>query len=519
MANLAAELRQRARAYAQRAGLPAFLHWWGGQLAPFVPAGVRAALRQRLLRPVIAFAQDAAVVWVPRRANGSVAYVATARIPLKGEPAAVQQAGRAAIAALPRIASGGGAAAARVAVALPAGQVMRKELRLPEAVEPDLKQALTYDLDRHTPFRPEELEFDAAVVGRDPVRGEIRVDWAAARSAAVSDATRRAEDWGATVVAVTPEVPGPEGPAVAGGRRLNLLSPALRLPLPWWRRWRLWAPLLAVGILLAAAIVVPVWQKRAYAIELSREEGQARVQADAASALRAQLEAMTEDYNHVLARKYGFPPLVQVLDDVSKVMPDDTWLTQFEVKSAPRGKEPRREVVLRGESANAGRLVSLLEETKVFVEAAPRSVTTKIQPGPGEIFDLGALLAPIPVPAPITLATAAGEPPAAAPAPAGAPTPAPAPQAAAPAVTPAANPPAAGTAPPVATPAYAPPPAFVPQVAQPAAPPGMTVPRDVPPPPGSVAPPSSAGPPTTTVGGQTVVSGTVPGAPAARSAP
>ena len=88
-------------------------------------------------------------------------------------------------------------------------------------------------------------------------------------------------------------------------------------------------------------------------------------------------------------------------------MPDDTWLTQFEMKSTAKGKESKREIMVRGESANAGRLVSLFEESKLFGEAAPRSPTTKIQPGPGEIFDLGAQLKPLPPP-PVQLASASG---------------------------------------------------------------------------------------------------------------
>ena len=85
-----------------------------------------------------------------------------------------------------------------------------------------------------------------------------------------------------------------------------------------------------------------------------------------------------------------------MVEDVTKLLPDDTWLTQLEMKTTARGKDARREVVLRGESANAGRLVSLLEDSKVFEQAAPRSPTTKIQPGPGEIFDLGAQLKTLP---------------------------------------------------------------------------------------------------------------------------
>jgi len=243
---------------------------------------------------------------------------------------------------------------------------------------------------------------------------------------------------------------------------------------------------------------------------LSQNTEQVRLQADASSALRQQLETMTGDYNYVLGKKYGFPSQVQVLDDVTKLLPDDTWLTQLEVKSAPKGKEPRRELLLRGESANAGRLVSLLEDSKVFVEAAPRSPTTKIQPGPGEIFDLGAQVAPTPPPLPLQLASTPVDPaapPVVAPEAAAAPAPTPPPAAAPPVATAA----PAASAPAVAAPAVSqvpvafgapPPPKEIP--------PGMTAPRDMPPPPGSVNPPSAAGPPTVTVGGEQVVSGAIP---------
>jgi general secretion pathway protein L len=462
------------------------------------------------------------VLWEPRTSNGTLAFAASARIPLEGDPAAVHQAGRNAIDTLPKVPWGAGPPAAKVIVALPPGQVLRKQLVLPAAVEQDLKQTLAYDLDRHTPFKPDELWFDAAIVGRDAQRGEIRVDWAAALKSAVAEARKRAESWGAAVVAVTPDAPGSEGPLTTGRSRLNLLPATERPPTAWWRRWRLWAPLALLAFVVLVAIVLPIWQKRGYVIALSQAANQARAQADVASGLRQQLETMTTDYNFVLGRKYGFPSVVQVLDDVTKLLPDDTWLTQLDIRSMSKGKEPRRDLLLRGESANAGRLVTLLEESKAFVEAAPRSPTTKIQPGPGEIFDLGAQVAPIPLPPPLQIAStdvpAAGTPPPATP-----PAPTPAPPAAA-AATPAAAPPNAAPtpAPPQATapapaPAGAAPPAPVPtQVAvppQPQAPPGMMVPRDMPPPPGSVQPPSAGGPPTSEVGGQRVLSPAIPAAP------
>jgi general secretion pathway protein L len=167
---------------------------------------------------------------------------------------------------------------------------------------------------------------------------------------------------------------------------------------------------LILGIVALVVTALPIWQKRGYAITLAQLADQAKVQADASSALRDELERLTGDYNFALQRKYTFPAALQVVEDVTKLLPDDTWLTQFEMKTTARGKDARREIVLRGESANAGRLVSLLEDSKVFEQAAPRSPTTKIQPGPGEIFDLGAQLKTLPLPQSTQLADLAPRP-------------------------------------------------------------------------------------------------------------
>ncbi len=497
----------RMRSFAHRLGLPAFWRWWMGELAPLVPAAPRAAVQRRRLRPVLAFATDAAVLWMPKLHDGVLGFGASARVPLKGDSAAALQAGRAAIDALPEVAYGGAVGAANVVVALPPGQVLRKQMVLPAAVERHLRQTLAYDLDRHTPFKPDELYFDAVVVARDAQKNEIRVDWAAALRTAVDQARRQAENWGATVVAVTPDAPDSAGPSAMTVSRLNLLPEEQRPEMRWWRRWHLWVPLALVGAVALVAIVLPIWQKRGYVIALTQIGNQVRVQADASSALRQQLETMTGDYNFALGKKYAFTSTLQLLDDVTKLLPDDTWLTQLELKSSLRGKEPHREILLRGESGNAGRLVSLLEESKLFVEAAPRSPTTKIQPGPGEIFDLGAQLKPMPSPPPLLLASMA---PAAAVLPAAAPPVAPAVDGAArPLAAPAdaTSAPANGSpVPPIAAPAArksnvpptAPPAAIAPVAGSPAARSAAAPPPAFGPPPQPVAPvalPDDAEPP------------------------
>jgi general secretion pathway protein L len=473
------DLRQRLRAASRRLGLTAFWRWWAGELAPVLPRHLRRAVAKWRMRPVLTFEPDVAVLLVPEVANGAAAYKEAARIPLTADADATAAAGRAAIEALALARGRRRAGPPQVVVALPPAQILRKTITLPAAVEESLGQVLAYDLDRHTPFKPDEVLFDARIVGRDLARKEIHVDWAAALKSVIGEAKRRAEGWGANVVAVTPDAPGA---AARAGTALNLLPASERPEGSSRRRWELWAPiaLLAAAALFATAL--PLWQKRAYAIGLMQLASQGRVQADAASAVREQLERLTGDYNFALTKKYAYPSALQSVEDVTKLLPDDTWLTQLEVKSAAKGKEARREIVVRGESANAGRLISLFEESKLFNEAAPRSPTTKIQPGPGEIFDLGAQLKPLPPPPPVQLATAGSE--------------------ATPAAEPAITAPAATAAPMAPATAPAAPAAAAATVAGPATPGAPTVPAAMPaatpvtpaPPAKGVAPDKAAAP-------------------------
>jgi len=396
-------------------------------------------------------------------------------IPLAGDAAASAAEGRAAMASLVNAAAPG---KPRIVVSVSSHDILRKRIVMPSAVEENLRQVLAYDLDRHTPFKAEELYFDAGVVERQPARNTITVDLAAARRVSVDPALKHVAAWGADVAAV---VPAP--PANAAESRLNLLPPELRTSRSLFRRWEFWVPVLLLGAMALAAVAIPLWQKRVYALELAAEADQARTRAAVSETLRAQLNARVADYNYALERKYMYPGALAIVDTVSKVLPDDTWLTQFELKTIAKGKEMQRELSLRGETANAGRLVQLFEESEMFMQAAQRGPTTKIQPGPGEIFDLGAQLRPRKPPQTIALMVSDTPRAPAAPAPTAAPT----------APTPAATAPAKSAAPGASAPApAAPAPAAVapPPAAASPAPAAATAP----PPPAATSPAPAAAP-------------------------
>ncbi|MEO8485277.1 MAG: hypothetical protein ABI585_02970 [Betaproteobacteria bacterium] len=387
--------------FARASGVTGFLRWWASELAPLVPSGARNAVARRRLRPLIAFEGNTATLWRPVMRDGAIAMEAATTIALDGDPAAVAAAGRSALASVARTAAGGVAGSSRVRIAIPPRTVLRRTLTLPSAVEENLRQAIGYDLDRLTPFKADEVYYDGVVTSRDAALGTIGVDFAAVRRPVVDAAIAHAAAWGAEVRSVSPA-----DPAVASVPRLNLMPDDARVVRAPWTRWQFWAPIAALALVAGFAVVFPLWQKRGHAIAIINQAEVVRQQAAVSERLRAELEKVASDYNFALERKYAWPPIVRVLDTVTRVLPDDTWLTQLEVRTLPKGRERDRELVMRGESANAGKLIPVLEESGIVTQVAPRSPTTKIQPGPGEVFDLGAQLKPMQKPALVPLVEA-----------------------------------------------------------------------------------------------------------------
>ena len=169
-------LRPRLAELARRSGLADFWPWWTAQLNALVPPRPRAALARRRMRPVLVFEGGNATFWMPGQEGERTVMMVASIVALDGDAAAVSGAGRAAVASLANGAYGAVAVAPKVVLSVPARDVLRKTLHLPAAVEPNLRQALGYDLDRHTPFKAEELYFDAVVSGRNPAKKEIHVD-------------------------------------------------------------------------------------------------------------------------------------------------------------------------------------------------------------------------------------------------------------------------------------------------------------------------------------------------------
>jgi general secretion pathway protein L len=267
-----------------------------------------------------------------------------------------------------------------LALTLPSSDVMRKTLTLPFATEENLRQVLEFQLEQHTPFSSKEVYFGYRVTGRDAERGQLTVDFVATPRGATDAAIKILHDLGCSVRAVFADS------MLSSSELVNLLPvepdlapSALRHGV---NRWLFGL----LGVLTLAAMVLPLAIKREAVIQMLPWVEKAKNAAGAVDAMRQELEGRVAHHNYLLEKRQAVPPVVQILEELTRVLPDDTWVQVLDIKG--------KELQIQGETASSVRLVGLFEQSSVFQDASFRASLTKGQIGGTERYQLALQIRP-----------------------------------------------------------------------------------------------------------------------------
>jgi general secretion pathway protein L len=315
-------------------------------------------------------------------------------------------------AALRRLLEGAGETRGRVRLCLAREESLTRRVTLPAATEENLEQVIGYEMDRLTPFRAEDVYFDQRVVARDSVAGQVQVQLALARRDVVDAKVERLRSFGANVQGVTVQ------DDAGSSTPLELLPRELRAQGEG-GTGRFLVPGLALlaGALFFVALFYPIWLKREAVVALHPILAKAEQEARSTDVVRTALEKQVTDYNFLAMRKQGSWPALAFIEEVSRLLPDNTWVNQMDVKTA--GKN--REVQVTGETASASKLIEIFEQSSVLQNAAPKGAVTRGSTPGTERFMIVAEARPRTVPPPRPLAEVADSLPNAPPPPAPAP--------------------------------------------------------------------------------------------------
>ena len=238
-------------------------------------------------------------------------------------------------------------------VRIPANRASRTVIELPVAAETNLGEVVFYELDRHTPFRPEHARFSYRVLKRDSVAKRLEVELTVVPRPIVDDALALAARLDVKPDRV--DVATDDNYLAASG---NLL-PAEGVT-PTSRGFHLLTYALSglAALLAIVAIYIPIHAADQAVDEATQEFTATKKATAAAAALEKQIEDLRKEAGFLVNRKREASTVSTLLLVTTRIMPDGTWLSEWQVAG--------NQVQLSGLTESASALVKLLEQSHTF---------------------------------------------------------------------------------------------------------------------------------------------------------
>ncbi len=345
------------------------LRWWLGELANFVPDEVKrqvASLRSRLLLIADQFG------------TSLVCEVGDERQPLGPVDLSSAETVEQALGSAP---PGWAARASSVVLCVPASRALRTTVTLPLAAERNLDQVVGFELERLVPFKRDESYYAHRVLGRSKAARTLQIELTVVPRAEIDAITRSAQQVGLHTVGI--EIAGVKH---ADPAAFIPLEGAARPAAHTYARMALGAHGTVVALLAVACIAVPFFRATSAREELTAQVAEARREAETSLNLQKQIDAQVQDQTFLINRRRQMPTVTELLDTITRLTPDDTWLTELQITA--------NEVHLIGASTSATALLGLVDQSPSFRNAAFRSSITQDSKLNRERFDISARIAP-----------------------------------------------------------------------------------------------------------------------------
>lgn len=263
----------------------------------------------------------------------------------------------------------------RVEILLNPGHVLFRTLDFPKRAGDFLEGMIRAQIDRLTPWTANDAVFSWSEPTNIP-NERIELTLAATSKSKIQPLVRLTSDLGAASVAAYVEPPDGQG---APGK-FKVFETSLRsaigrtVDVPRILRVTLLCTGLAAAVSLAFAVYV------GGTLDVEQQQLLRRI-ADRRASLRLGQTGAGESAQSLLAkRKQTTPSSVMVLEAISQVLPDSTYVTELRIEGD--------KIQVVGISQDAPSLIRLMEQSPQFSRATFFAPTTRAQSDPGERFHI-----------------------------------------------------------------------------------------------------------------------------------
>jgi len=258
---------------------------------------------------------------------------------------------------------------------LPEDGVLHTRVTMPLATESNLRQALAYEMDRHTPFKANEVFYGWRGLTRDRENGQLRLELYVVPREGVEAQVEQLKRLGLAPTGV--DINSADGPL-----GMNLLPEAMRFHIVN-QQVRLNWMIAAVTVFLLVFVMVQSLWLREHQVEVINEAiDNVRAEAQAVQQIRKQIDDASEAAGFLQVRKIDNGYKVELLAELTRILPVDTYLDRLSMHDGT--------IQMQGKSGNAQSLIELINESPYFENASFRGPTRLDNRSGKEIFDLTA---------------------------------------------------------------------------------------------------------------------------------
>lgn len=327
----------------------AFLSWWGSNLIFLVPNRLRLLLWPE--RPSLIMRPVGDQLSISFFALGQERELGSYPLGAAGEPARTQL-----FAEHPSMQD-----ADQVLLLTPEVSLLRR-FKLPYAAAENLNQVVAFELDRLTPFKPDQVYYSARILERLNEIKQLRIELAVVMRDTLDPLldTMTQSGWQPVRVDIDSDA--------AFAKRHDLLPGPFRVP---GKRGPLGAAAGAGCVLIFVLFMLlwlPVSMGESLVAQLRAEIKSVTKLSTEVEALKQEAEQITHDNGFMLRKRREEPAMLDVLEELTRVIPDDTWLN---------GLQYQGKLVMQGQSPAASALIEKLESSPYFKAVSFASPVTK----------------------------------------------------------------------------------------------------------------------------------------------
>jgi len=241
---------------------------------------------------------------------------------------------------------------------LTADQAINKIVYLPAVAKENLQQVVTFEMDRITPFKAEQVYFAAKILAKEQ-HGKIKVLLVLTPKEILDALYQQLKT--AQIYPAFVDYSESANDFAEDLKPYNLL-PEWAMPVKnKTTQTAIWGLSLIAIILAIAVFLFPVWQQGREVDELSKQLRQVEKESRLVQSQQLEIDALIEETERLIKVKNRAPALTGLINKLSELMPADTWLTHMKYNDD--------RIQIQGQSPAASVLISVLEASPLFSNA------------------------------------------------------------------------------------------------------------------------------------------------------